>query len=83
MLRVERTTVGHADTVLGMDVPNPKLSWVLSAERNDERQTAYQVRVNGTWDSGKVPADRTVAVPYAGPPLRPRTRPGSLKPGPG
>jgi alpha-L-rhamnosidase len=74
LLRVERTTVEHADTLLGMDVPNPKLSWVLSAERNDAAQTAYQVQVNGTWDSGKVPSDRTVAVPYAGPPLRPRTR---------
>ncbi|WP_243727271.1 alpha-L-rhamnosidase [Actinocrispum wychmicini] len=73
-LSVGRTTVEYADAPLGTDALNPRLSWVLGASENGQHQTAYQVRVNGVWDSGKVTSDRSVAVPYAGPPLRPRTR---------
>lgn len=73
-LSIGRTTVEYADTLLGTDVATPKLSWVLNAGQNGQRQTAYQIRVQGVWDSGKVSTDRSVAVPYAGPALRPRTR---------
>jgi alpha-L-rhamnosidase len=73
-LSVDRTTVEYADTLLGTDVLTPRLSWVLGADVNGVRQTAYQIRVNGVWDSGKVSSDRSVNVPYSGPPLRPRTR---------
>jgi alpha-L-rhamnosidase len=73
-LSVERTTVEYAQNLLGTDVANPRLSWVHGTDQNGMRQSAYQVRVNGVWDSGKVSSDRSVAVAYAGPPLRPRTR---------
>ncbi|MEV4317347.1 family 78 glycoside hydrolase catalytic domain [Actinocrispum sp. NPDC049592] len=73
-LSVDRVAVEYADTLLGTDVAVPRLSWVLGAEANGLRQTAYQVRVNGVWDSGKVCCDQSVNVPYAGPPLRPHTR---------
>src|SRR5882762_8760846 len=73
-LSVERTTVEYEETLLGTDIANPRLSWVLATGLDGMRQTAYQVRVNGVWDSGKVFSDRSVNVPYAGPPLRPRTR---------
>jgi alpha-L-rhamnosidase len=73
-LSVDRTTVEYAETLLGTDVLTPLLSWVLGTDLNGMRQTAYQIRVNGVWDSGKVSADRSVNVPYSGPPLRPRTR---------
>ncbi|WP_405983831.1 family 78 glycoside hydrolase catalytic domain [Streptomyces sp. NBC_00872] len=49
------------------------------------RQSAYQIRAAADprdlaagrgllWDTGRVESDRAVAVPYAGPPLPPRTR---------
>ncbi|MFF3749289.1 family 78 glycoside hydrolase catalytic domain [Streptomyces sp. NPDC002018] len=49
------------------------------------RQSAYQIRTAADprdlaagrgllWDTGRVESDRGVAVPYAGPPLPPRTR---------
>ena len=41
----------------------------MEADRNGAAQTAYQIEIDGTWDSGKVASDACVAIPYAGPPL--------------
>ncbi|APU16102.1 alpha-L-rhamnosidase [Actinoalloteichus fjordicus] len=82
-LRVERTTVEYAETLLGTDVTTPRLSWVSAADGHGARQSAYQVQVTtdpanwasaDAWDSGRVESDRSVGVDYAGEPLRPRTR---------
>ncbi|OLF16337.1 family 78 glycoside hydrolase catalytic domain [Actinophytocola xanthii] len=70
---VRETTVEYASTLLGTDVAAPRLSWKAASDEGS-RQSAYQVRVDGVWDSGKVDSDRTIGVPYAGPPLRPHTR---------
>ena len=70
---------------VGMDVREPRLSWVLQSDRRGERQTAYRVLVAdslsalrrnlGTeWDSGKVSSDQTIHVVYAGKPLVSRGR---------
>jgi alpha-L-rhamnosidase len=69
---VARTTVEYAPTLLGTDVAAPRLSWLVTG--HGTRQTAYQVKVTGGWDSGKVRSDRSVTVPYGGPPLAPHTR---------
>jgi alpha-L-rhamnosidase len=69
---IARTTVEYAPTLLGTDVAAPRLSWVVGG--GGARQTAYQVRVDGVWDSGRVASARTVGVPYGGPPLSPLTR---------
>lgn len=73
-LRVGQTTIEYAETLLGTDVTAPRLSWVTSSEVNGAHQTAYQVRVHGVWDSGKVRSDRSVGIPYGGPPLAPHTQ---------
>ena len=65
-----------------MDDPQPRLSWWLDADhRRGARQTAFQVLVSsepgGTphlWDTGKVSADTSTHVAYAGKPLRSRQR---------
>ncbi|MCB1131386.1 MAG: family 78 glycoside hydrolase catalytic domain, partial [Verrucomicrobiae bacterium] len=54
----------------GIDVANPRLSWILDAGK----QSAYQIVVDGVWDSGKVTSDQSVAVEYAGPALESQTR---------
>ena len=80
LLRVTRTTVEYADTLLGTDVAVPRLSWVLTADGNGARQTAYQVDVGtrpgraDVWSSGRVTSDQTAGVAYGGPALQPRTR---------
>lgn len=55
---------------LGIDVPKPRLSWILDCGH----QTAYQIVVEGAWDSGRVTSDQSVAVEYAGHPLKSQTR---------
>lgn len=69
---------------LGVDVPQPRLSWVLESAPPDERgqrQTAYQILVASSeenlradrgdlWDSGKVASDQTAHIVYAGRPLK-------------
>ena len=69
---------------LGLDVVQPRLSWVLGPDKHSargQRQSAYQVIVasnlNGlqdsqgdVWDSGKVVSDQSINVPCAGKQLR-------------
>src|SRR5208282_1527033 len=50
---------------LAIDTQTPCLSWQLDSGS----QTAYQIVVDGLWDSGKVASDQSVNVPYAGKPL--------------
>jgi len=68
---------------LGIDVPQPRLSWRIESGRRGERQKAYQVLVASTaeilaadqsdlWDSGKVESDQSIQVGYAGKPLSSR-----------
>jgi alpha-L-rhamnosidase len=62
---------------LGIDTPNPRLSWSFRPAVRSQIQTAFRVLVAGSleslqtdrgdwWDSGKVPSDRSVDVRYAG-----------------
>jgi alpha-L-rhamnosidase len=58
---------------LGIDVVQPRLSWQLRSAARGAVQSAYQVEVKSggrtVWDTGKVVSDRSVHVPYGGPPL--------------
>ena len=72
-LRVEYLT-----NPLGIDAARPRLSWrMTSAERNTV-QSAYQIQVTRAgrpvWDSGRIQADSSVFVAYAGPALESRAR---------
>jgi alpha-L-rhamnosidase len=49
----------------GIDAAKPRLGWNLDSGR----QTAYQVVVEGAWDSGKVDSGQTFNIEYAGKPL--------------
>lgn len=73
---------------LGIDVPRPRLSWVLKSDEAGARglrQTAYQILVASSpallqagkadlWDSGKVESGRQNQVVYSGKMLPSRTR---------
>jgi len=61
----------------GIDVPKPRLSWVIISDQRGVKQIAYQVLAASSlkllagdhgdlWDSGKVSADRSLNVEYAG-----------------
>ena len=66
---------------LGIDSPQPRLSWALQSAARAQTQAAYQVLVTESpatlasdkgdlWDSGRVPTDQTIQVPYGGQRLR-------------
>ncbi|WP_221350922.1 alpha-L-rhamnosidase [Streptomyces beigongshangae] len=82
-LRVTAPTVEYVRNPLGIDARHPRLSWPMASDEPGSRQSAYQLRVAtgaallarpDVWDSGKVTSEESVLVPYAGPPLKPRTR---------
>ncbi len=66
---------------LGVDVPQPRLNWILESSERGDRQTAYQILAASSeaalkknrgdiWDSGKVISDDTIQIPFAGQPLK-------------
>ena len=71
-LRVE-----HLLNPLGLDETLPRFSWKLADTRTGAAQTARQIEVSSSgsviWDTGRVPSDASVLVPYAGPALTPHT----------
>lgn len=69
---------------LGIDAPNPRLTWQLDDDRRGAKQTAYQIfvgtdslavasRKGNMWETGKVVSENSLIV-YAGKPLQPFTR---------
>jgi len=73
---------GRPDQPIGLDNPDPLLSWRFAETRSTaaDRQTAYQVRVRDlqldrlVWDSGKVSSAIQSGVRYAGKALASRQR---------
>ena len=74
----------HLTSPIGLDTPNPRLSWMTDDSRQGAKQTAYRLLVgtdslsvvNGTgnvWDTRKVASDASL-VPYGGKELQPFTR---------
>jgi len=79
-IRVDTLSCESLANPLGMDVVQPRLSWILHSEERGQKQTAYQVIAASSkdlveegkadlWDSGKVVSDQSIQVPYAGAPL--------------
>ncbi len=66
---------------LGVDVPMPRLSWIVESPKRSQKQTAYRIIVAASaenlsrdqgdfWDSGRVADDETTGIIYAGKLLR-------------
>jgi len=65
---------------LGVDIENPRLSWVLESNQRGVKQIAYQIFVASSlkildnnsadiWDSKKVVSDKSIQIYYEGKPL--------------
>ena len=59
---------------LGIDASRPRLSWVIESKEKGVHQTAYQVVVDGVWDTGKVLSDQSQNIEYVGKSLVSGTR---------
>ena len=82
---VSRLRCEYLVNPLGIDVTEPRLSWVLDSDVRGQKQTAYRILVAGSaetlaanrgdlWDSGKVLSSRSVNVTYEGKPLKSEMR---------
>ena len=72
-LRVE-----NLDQPLGIDTAEPRFSWQIASDKQDVRQTAYQIIVSTdkgeVWNSGRVESDQQLWVRYQGQPLKSATQ---------
>src|ERR1035441_5074704 len=84
-LKVDGLKCEYQVNPLGLDTPQPRLSWLLESQERGQRQTACQVLAATSlallsdgkadlWDSGKVPTAQSVHVVYGGHPLQSRQR---------
>jgi alpha-L-rhamnosidase len=67
----------YRDKPLNVDLPRPRLGWILSSKDRDQSQSAFQIAAASTpaileadqgdlWDSGKVLSDQTGQISYSG-----------------
>ena len=79
-LHAVHLSCGYVADPLGVDSPDPRLSWTLEGRGRGLRQTAYRILVSSApgllargvgdlWDSRAVASDRTNQIAYAGKPL--------------
>ena len=73
-LKTEYTT-----TPLGIDVENPRFSWIMQSDVAGAYQKAYRIVVVDeqgeiVWNSTKVKSDISLNIRYEGRPLKPQTR---------
>ena len=71
-LRVE-----NLDNPLGIDTAEPRFSWQIASDKQNVRQTAYQIIVNDDngeiWNTDKIDSDQQLWIPYAGKKLQSNT----------
>ncbi len=76
-VKVSELYCEYSRNPLGIDVVQPRFSWILESGRRGQMQSAYRILVASSegrlrsnradkWDSGKVNSDRSVNVDYRG-----------------
>ena len=84
-LKAGNLTCEYIKNPLGLDISQPRLSWMLSSEGRNQQQTAYELLVSdnlqkinllhgNTWQTGKVLSSQNIHIVYAGKPLKSFTR---------
>jgi alpha-L-rhamnosidase len=74
---VSQLTCENLNNPRGIDITEPRLSWILSSDEGNQKQTAYQILVASTaknlagdkgdlWDSGKILSNQSIQISYAG-----------------
>ena len=85
-LRVTRLRCEYRIDPFGIDVSRPRLSWILEAATEGQRnlkQSAYQIVMASSrdrleksdgdlWDSGKITSESSIQIEYNGKPLHSR-----------
>lgn len=80
-VQLSHLRVEYVENPLGVDMPDPRFSWVLEGGERGTDQSAYRVLVSQSketlnrdtadvWDSGKVKSDQSFHIAYDGSPLQ-------------
>ena len=80
-LVVKNLQVDYRNTPLGIDVAQPRFSWQMATTAGERgcAETAYQIQVKDpkgavVWDSKRIESSDSLAIKYAGNPLKAATR---------
>lgn len=81
-LQVYDLSCEYRSRPLGLDMPQPRLSWKLRSEARGAAQSGYRLQVAAgpgafgqpLWDTGRIASADSIQVTYAGPELESRTR---------
>src|SRR4028119_45026 len=84
-LRPDRLTCEYTQNPLGIAVLKPRLSWTLTSDQRNQKQSAYELVVSDNlagisklkgniWKSGKVKSAENINVAFQGAALKPFTR---------
>lgn len=80
-IEIVNLRVEYLDEPLGVDVPKPRLSWIISSAKRGVTQSAYRIQLAESisdlsesgvkfWDTGKIEEAQSVNVVYNGKPLK-------------
>src|SRR3569833_447537 len=83
LVTINRMTCEYLDNPSGIDVTNPRLSWIDQSNETGYLQRAYRIAVASSpaklrqdvgdlWDTGKVDSGDTTLIAYKGIPLKSR-----------
>lgn len=76
-VNIDRLLTENKTNPIGLDIENPRLTWVLSSNSRNTLQSAYEIKVsksisdlkksvNLVWSTGKVKSDKSVQIKYKG-----------------
>ncbi|WP_162462943.1 family 78 glycoside hydrolase catalytic domain [Paenibacillus psychroresistens] len=80
-MRIDYLTCNYLKDPLGVELPKPRLSWVLESQVRWQMQFAYRIvaassrekldeHIRDLWDTGKVESSQSIHVAYKGQPLK-------------
>jgi len=84
-VNVKQLSIEYLHNPVGIDVTEPRFSWIIESKERDVHQTAYQILVASSpeklteqsadiWNSGKVFSDHSILLPFTNHQLSSRQR---------
>lgn len=73
MLKCVGLLCEYLENPIGIDEKHPRFSWRMESDNQNVLQTAYEIKIDGIWESGKIESDKCIGVCYEGELLKPMT----------
>ncbi len=74
MLKCTELLCEYLKDPVGIDTAVPRFSWKLDSDMCNVMQTAYEIKIDGMWETGKTESGQSVNILYGGKPLEACTR---------